>query len=82
MAERLNDLSGTEWLPATRSSFVDSLKNHRARLTWDQACDMTEAADSMETVNYTTITVMADSAERPPDKKLIQQHSRKETQGA
>ena len=33
---RLNDLSGTEWLPATRSAFVDSIDDPQSVLTWDK----------------------------------------------
>ena len=32
--KRLNNLSGREWLPATRSAFVDGVTNRKA-LSWD-----------------------------------------------
>ena len=32
---RLNDLTGREWLPATRSAFIDGVESPYRRLTWD-----------------------------------------------
>lgn len=57
MAERLNDLSGTEWLPATRSVFVDGVEHSRAVLTWDRVS------------GTAPISVISTATARPADKK-------------
>lgn len=57
MATRLNDLSGTEWLPRTRSVFIDQVDSPFRSLTWD--IDF-----------FASHTVMSTATARPDDKKM------------
>ena len=59
MVERLNDLTGTEWLPSTRSAFVDGVDDLRNTLTWDRV----EA-------EFGSIAVVSTATARPKNKKL------------
>ena len=54
--EKLNDLSGTEWLPATRSAFVDNIDDPRSVLTWDK-------------IEVSSVSVLSTATPRSAEKK-------------
>ena len=56
LVERLNDLSGTEWVRSTRSVFVDGVETPHRSLIWDDTLFASQA-------------VMSTATARPGDKK-------------
>ncbi|MDD9955342.1 MAG: DNA methyltransferase [Anaerolineaceae bacterium] len=55
MPTKLNDLSGKEWLPRTRSVFVDGVENPNQLLSWENVS--------------ASFSVMSTATARPPSKK-------------
>ena len=62
VVKRLNDLSGSEWLPNTRSAFIDGVSEPYESLSWDTDCLLPFASRTV----LSTATVRPDAKREHP----------------